>query len=96
VPRAARRQGLTPMCRGRSWIVIWHGDAPTEAACAEAEALGAGRFDGLCTARFARVLNGFAATVRRPLSPPTRGHFLCVRHPRAQAAGARARLPPPG
>ena len=54
----------------RSWIVLWDGDSPTEDACAEAEAIGAGRFDGLCTARFKRVLNGFAVTVRRAPPPP--------------------------
>lgn len=47
--------------------MLWDGDSPTEDACAEAEAIGAGRFDGLCTARFKRVLNGFAVTVRRAL-----------------------------
>ena len=48
--------------------MLWEGGSPTEDACAEAEAIGAGRFDGLCTARFKRVLNGFAVTVRR--GPP--------------------------
>ncbi|KAK9842270.1 hypothetical protein WJX81_003820 [Elliptochloris bilobata] len=48
-----------------SWIVLWDGDSPTDDACAEAEAIGAGRFDGLCTARFKRVLNGFAVTFAR-------------------------------
>lgn len=54
----------------RSWIVLWDGDNPTEAACAEAEAVSAGRFNGLCTAKFTRIVNGFAVTVCRGPSPP--------------------------
>lgn len=51
------------MCR---WIVLWrdggHAGA-TDAACTEAEAIGAGRFSGACTARYSSVFHGFAAEV---------------------------------
>ncbi|CAK0782475.1 hypothetical protein CVIRNUC_005706 [Coccomyxa viridis] len=44
----------------RRWIVLWKEAGPTNGACQEAEAKDAGRFDGVCLARYSKVVDGFA------------------------------------
>ena len=56
------------------WIVLWKEAGPTNGACQEAEAKDAGRFDGVCLARYSKVVDGFAVEVRdaclRPQAEP--------------------------
>ena len=49
---------------GCRWIVLWKEAGPTNGACQEAEAKDAGRFDGVCLARYSKVVDGFAVEVR--------------------------------
>ena len=49
---------------GCRWIVLWREAGPTNGACQEAEAKDAGRFNGVCLARYSKVVEGFAVEVR--------------------------------
>ena len=55
---------------GCRWIVLWKEAGPTNGACQEAEAKDAGRFDGVCLARYSKVVDGFAVEVRDPCLRP--------------------------
>ena len=52
---------------GCRWIVLWKEAGPTDGACHEAEAKDAGRFNGICSARYSKVVDGFAVEVRAQL-----------------------------
>ena len=45
------------------WIVLWKDGGSTVKACEEAHAENAGRFDGVCFARYGHVVDGFAVKV---------------------------------
>lgn len=57
--------------------MLWKDGGPTDEACQEAEALSSGRFDGACSARYRKVVDGFAVEVHRmPLEEVT-GLLAC-------------------
>ena len=44
--------------------MLWKEAGPTDGACQEAQAKDVGRFNGMCSARYSKVVDGFAVEVR--------------------------------
>lgn len=65
-----------------SWVVVLYKreECSPEVLCGEGEALGSGKFNGVCYERYAKALNGMALTVRStaccPSAAATRLKFL--------------------